>query len=99
MKPFGRTFEWDYCYFSILRKEISIFCDFFPLATIKNEDVNLALGLMILFLDSSLSSGEIDGDRRFFVNHRGHAGGCLKNKTKMKQLQDYNNVIIIFSFY
>ena len=95
MKPFGRTFEWDYCYFSILQTEISIFSDFFPLAAIKSESVNLVLDLLIFFLDSWLPSGEIDGDHGLFAHQWGHAGGCLlKNRTKMKQLQDHINVII-----
>ena len=53
--------------FSILQKQISIFCDFFSLATIKGENVNLVWDLMILFLDYALSSGEIDSDHRLFA--------------------------------
>ena len=67
MKPFGRTFEWDYCYLVFYKKKFQSFVLFFSLATIKSENVNLVWDLMILFLDYALSSGEIDSDHRLFA--------------------------------
>ena len=93
MKPFGRTFEWDYCYLVFYNKKFQSFVIFFSLATIKSENINLVWDLMILFLDYALSSGEIDRSQIVCISIR-VCRSCLKNGTKLKQLQDHNNVII-----
>ena len=65
--PLAELFNETIVILVFYKKKFQSFVIFFSLATIKSENVNLVLDLMILFLDYALSSGEIDSDHRLFA--------------------------------
>ena len=89
MKPFGRTFEWGYCYFSISQKEISIFWPLLRVKMLTLSEISWSSFLIMHYHQEKLT---VITDC-LHIN-KGICRSCLKNETKLKQLQDHNNVII-----